>query len=175
VPAPCRAPGPRGGDPPDVKMWPIGGTFKRMTPLTALSLVRRGLLALLALGSLGILTELVLLEHYDERVQWVPLVLLVLTLATIVWHWVEGGRTSLRALQVLMLLLVVAGLVGMALHLKENVAAEEELNPGTGGLDFWWAVIRGDLPTLAPGTLVQFGLLGLLYAYRHPALGGGEE
>lgn len=160
---------------PDVKMRPAGGTFKRMTPHTALSLVRRGLLALLALGSLGLLTELVLLEHYEERAQWIPMVLLVLTLATIIWHWVEGRRTSLRALQVLMMLLIIAGTVGMFLHLRGNIAAEEELNPGTSGLSFWWEVVRGDLPTLAPGTLVQFGLLGLLYAYRHPALGGGED
>lgn len=156
-------------------MWPVGGTFKHMTPLSALSLVRRGLLALLALGSLGLLTELVLLEHYEERAQWIPMVLLVLTLLVIVWHWVERRRTSLRALQVVMMLLIVAGVVGMFLHLRENIAAEEELNPGTSGLPFWWEVIRGDLPTLAPGTLVQFGLLGLLYAYRHPALGNGED
>lgn len=146
-----------------------------MTSLSAVSILRRGLLALLAIGSLGVLTELVLLEHYEERAQWIPLVLLVLTLVTIVWHWVEGRRPSLRALQVLMMLLVIAGLVGMVLHLRENIAAEEELNPGTGGLPFWWEVIRGDLPSLAPGTLVQFGLLGLLYAYKHPALGKGPE
>lgn len=142
-----------------------------MTTLNAISILRRGLLALLALGSLGLLSELVLLEHYEERAQWIPMILLTLTLVTIVWHWVEERRPSLRALQVLMLLLVVAGLIGMFLHLKENIAAEEELNPGTGGLPFWVEVIRGELPTLAPGTLIQFGLLGLLYAYKHPALG----
>lgn len=171
----------------------LGGTFKHAGPAnaapapphppdrdsvtspSAVSLLRRGILALLALGSVGVLSELVLLEHYEETVQWVPLILLVLTLATIVWHWVEGRRPSLRALQVLMMLLIVAGLVGTVLHLRENIAAEEELNPGTGGLDFWWEVVRGDMPLLAPGTLIQFGLLGLLYAYKHPALGQGSE
>jgi hypothetical protein len=141
-----------------------------VTPLSALSIIRRGLLALLALGSIGVLSELVLLEHYEERAQWIPITLLVLTLATIVWHWVEGRRPSLRALQVVMMLLIIAGMVGTVLHLRANIAAEEELNPGTGGLPFWLEVIRGDLPLLAPGTLIQFGLLGLLYAYKHPAL-----
>ena len=143
-----------------------------MTSQDAIPILRRGILALLALGAMGVITELVLLEHYEEPVQFVPLALLALTLATILWHWIDGGRRSLRAFQVVMLLMVVAGTVGIGLHLRENVATELDLNPGSSGLAFWFEVVRGDLPTLAPGTLVQFGLLGLLYAYRHPALNG---
>jgi hypothetical protein len=36
-------------------------------------------------------------------------------------------------------------------------------------------VVKGEAPTLAPGTLIQFGLLALLYAYRHPSLKRPEE
>lgn len=143
-----------------------------MTSQDAIPILRRGILALLALGAMGVITELILLEHYEEPVQFVPLALLALTLATILWHWIDGGRRSLRTLQVVMLLMVVAGTIGIGLHLRENVATELDLNPGSSGLAFWLEVVRGDLPTLAPGTLVQFGLLGLLYAYRHPALNG---
>ena len=143
-----------------------------MTSQDAIPILRRGILALLALGAMGVITELILLEHYEEPVQFVPLALLALTLATILWHWIDGGRRSLRAFQVVMLLMVVAGTIGIGLHLRENVATELDLNPGSSGLAFWLEVVRGDLPTLAPGTLVQFGLLGLLYAYRHPALNG---
>lgn len=141
-----------------------------MTTLDALSLIRRGILALLAFGCVGVISELVLLEHYEELRQLIPLTLLSLTLATILWHWIVGGRRSLRALQVVMILLIIAGVVGIFLHLGSNYDFERELEPDLGGLPFWLGVIRGDLPTLAPGTLVQFGLLGLLYAYRHPAL-----
>lgn len=143
-----------------------------MTSQDAIPILRRGILALLALGSVGVITELILLEHYEEPVQFVPLALLALTLATIVWHWIDGGRRSLRTFQVIMLLMVVAGTVGIVLHVRENVATELDINPGSSGLAFWIEVVRGDLPTLAPGTLIQFGLLGLLYAYRHPALNG---
>lgn len=141
-----------------------------MTSGESISILRRGLLALLAFGCVGVLIELVLLEHYDEAAQWIPLGLLTITLLAIIWHWIEGRRTSLRALQVVMFLLVIAGSVGIILHLRGNIEFEEELNPGTGGLGFWMEVLRGATPTLAPGTLVQFGLFGLLYAYRHPAL-----
>jgi len=30
-------------------------------------------------------------------------------------------------------------------------------------------------PALSPGLLVQLGLLGLVYTYRHPALGAAER
>lgn len=141
-----------------------------MTTADALSLLRRGILALLVFGCVGLLGELVLLEHYEELPQIIPLALLTLTLVTVIWHWVDGRKPSLRALQVLMMLLIVAGTVGVALHLNGNYEFERELEPDLTGMPFWIEVIRGATPTLAPGTLIQFGLLGLLYAYRHPAL-----
>lgn len=140
-----------------------------MTSVDALSLIRRGILAVLAFGCVGLIGELVLLEHYAEINQLPPLILLSLTLVTILWHWLGKGGMSLRALQVVSLLLVVAGLIGMYLHLGSNIEFERELEPDLVGMPFWINVLRGATPTLAPGTLVQFGLLGLLYAYRHPA------
>jgi len=136
----------------------------------AVSLIRRGILVLLAFGSAGLVSELVLLEHYEEINQFAPLVLLTLTLITILWHWMDGGRRSLRTLQVVMLLMMVSGLVGMYFHVTGNIEATKEFEPDLAGLPFWVDVIRGAAPTLAPGTMLQFGLLGLLYAYRHPAL-----
>lgn len=141
-----------------------------MTTADALSLLRRGILALLVFGCVGLLGELVLLEHYEELPQIAPLALLTLTLVTVIWHWVDGRKPSLRALQVLMMLLIVAGIVGVFLHLNGNYEFERELEPDLTGMPFWIEVFRGATPTLAPGTLIQFGLLGLLYAYRHPAL-----
>lgn len=141
-----------------------------MTSHDSLSLIRRGILALLAFGCVGLVGELILLEHYEELSQRIPLVLLTLTLLTILWHWVAGGRRSLRVLQVVMLALIIAGAIGVYLHFGSNYEFERELEPDLAGFPFWIEVIRGATPTLAPGTLIQFGLLGLLYAYRHPSL-----
>lgn len=146
-----------------------------MTTAEALSLLRRGILALLVFGCVGLLGELLLLEHYEELPQIAPLVLLGLTLVTVLWHWMDGRKPSLRALQVLMMLLIIAGIVGVALHTNGNYEFERELEPDLTGMPFWIEVIRGATPTLAPGTLIQFGLLGLLYAYRHPALSTSSE
>jgi len=146
---------------------PPGGV---VTTGEAVSLIRRGLLALLAFGCVGLIGELVILEHYGELNQFPPLVLLSLTLLAILWHWIDGGRRSLRALQVVTLFLIISGAVGMYFHLTGNIEATKEFEPDLAGLPFWVDVIRGAAPSLAPGTMIQFGLLGLLYAYRHPAL-----
>ncbi len=135
-----------------------------------LSLLRRGLLALILFGATGLVAELVLLEHYEDAPQLIPFGLLSVTLLVAAWHWRDGTRRSLRAFQSVMLLLVIAGPVGVVLHVKGNFEAEREFNPSLLGLDLWLEVIRGEAPMLSPGTLVQLGLLGLLYAFRHPTL-----
>lgn len=141
-----------------------------MTQNDAIDLLRRGLLVVLVIGAVGLVGELVLLEHYEDTLQLVPFGLLLLTLLVTAWHWLDGRKRSLRAFQSVMLLLVIAGPVGMFLHLKGNYEMEREFDPSLLGLDLWTSVFRGEAPALAPGTLVQFGLLGLLYAYKHPAL-----
>jgi hypothetical protein len=38
------------------------------------------------------------------------------------------------------------------------------------GMDLFSKVMTGAAPALAPGAMVQLGLLGLIYTFRHPAL-----
>ncbi|MEK0431500.1 MAG: hypothetical protein RL139_1304 [Gemmatimonadota bacterium] len=141
-----------------------------MTRADALPVLRRGILALLLLGTAGLIPELVLLEHYDDPFQFIPFALLGGTVLVTLWHWWDGGRRSLRVFQAMMVLLLLAAPAGIYFHLTGNYTTEHDFDPSLLGLDLWLAVIHGDAPTLAPGTLAQFGLLGLLYAYRHPAL-----
>lgn len=139
-------------------------------PSDSTSLLRRGLLVLLLIGAVGLVGELVLLEHYEDQAQLIPFGLLVVTMVVTGWHWWAYDRRTLRVFQAVMLLLIIAGPVGIYLHISGNYEMEREFDPSLLGLDLWLEVIRGEAPSLAPGTLVQFGLLGLLYAYRHPLL-----
>ena len=62
--------------------------------------LRRILLAVLFVGLLGTGTELVLLDHFEDRLQLIPLVLLGLGLVVLIWHVIHQGRASVRVLQV---------------------------------------------------------------------------
>lgn len=128
------------------------------------------MLAILLLGFAGTLAELVLLEHYEDFKQYIPLVLLTLSVLSTLSVWGGTRAGALKLFRALMALNVVSGLVGVVLHILGNYEFERELNPGAGGLDLWLEVFRGATPALAPGTMLQFGLLGLLVVWQHPAL-----
>lgn len=131
---------------------------------------RRLVLALIAIGALGLLVELLLLEHFEDPWQWAPVVSLVLTIVAAAALVVRPGRATLRAFQVVMGACVLFGAIGVVLHLKGNVEFELEGKPDLRGWPLYWEALRGAVPALSPGALAQLGLLGLLYAYRHPAI-----
>jgi len=128
------------------------------------------LLAILTIGVIGTLTELGLLEHYEEPWQLVPVTLLSLSIAGIAWCWARPSPRALRTLQVLMTLFVVAGLIGVYRHYSGNVEFELEMYPSRAGFELFWEAIKGATPVLAPASLSWLGLLGLAYTFHHPVL-----
>ena len=139
---------------------------------TTIRVLRGLLLAIFVFGVVGTGVELVLLDHFEDFWQWTPLALMVASLAVLGWHLAAGGRPSTRAFQVVMLLFVVGGLVGVVLHYQGNAEFELEMYPSLAGFDLFKESIQGATPALAPGTMVQLGLIGLAYTFRHPALAG---
>lgn len=134
--------------------------------------LRRPLLALLAFGLLGTITELLLLGHYDGALQWIPLGLIVLALATILLHLRSGSAASITALRVVMTTLVLAGALGVLLHYRGNLEFQRDMDPTASSWALFKKVVRAKAPpALAPGAMVQLGLLGWIYTWRHPALG----
>lgn len=142
---------------------------------SALRNVRRILLAALWLGTSGTLVELVLLEHYEEWRQLIPLGLLAAGILLLVWNAVDRRAAPLRALQGLMLLFALAGTAGVLLHYQGNAAFELEMYPDRSGFELFRESMTGATPALAPGTLVQLALVGLAYTYRHPRLAGARD
>lgn len=138
----------------------------------AASLIRRLLLVLVAIGSLGLGAELVLLEHYEEWQQWLPLAGLALGLASLAALVARPGPLTVRAFQVVMGAFVVLGGVGIWLHYAGNMEFELEMAPDLRGTALIWSALRGATPALAPGALAQIGLLGLIATVRHPARRG---
>jgi hypothetical protein len=135
-----------------------------------LAAVRRILLFVLLVGIAGTTIELLLLKHDEEPVQLIPLVLLAVACASVIWQAVRPGRGSLSALQIVMLLFILAGGLGVYFHFEANVAFQREVDPSIAGMAlFWKAMAAKTPPALAPGSMVQLGLIGLAYTYRHPS------
>jgi hypothetical protein len=132
--------------------------------------IRRILLALMLLGIGGLTVELLLLEHIESATQLIPFAVLGAGVVASVVVGVRPTRRSVRFFQVVMLLFIAAGLLGVYLHLRGNVLFELEQDPSAGGLDLIWRSLRGGIPMLAPAAMAQLGLLGLVFAFRHPAL-----
>lgn len=132
--------------------------------------IRRMLAAIFVLGSVGTAAELVLLEHTDGLWQKVPLGLIAVGCIALGVHALRRGAASMRVFQAAMILFVVSGGVGIGLHYRCNVEFERELHPGGTGFDLFWEAAKGATPALAPGAMIQLGLLGLAHTYGHPAL-----
>ncbi len=124
---------------------------------------------MLALAVAGTVAELVLLEHYEDWQQWIPLVVLGGAGLVLAWHTHRESVASRRALRLVMAGLVLAGLAGVVLHVRGNLEFEREISPDASGFTLWFEVLRGATPALAPGALVPFGLLGLLYSRSRPS------
>ena len=150
-------------------------TWRRATPDQAL---RMALLFIILIGMIGSGTELILLNHIEERLQWLPLVLIAAGVSASMWHAFRASAMSVRALQAIYFAFVLAGVAGMYFHYQGAIEFKLESKPSLKGWElFRQAIFSKAPPLLAPGAMIQLGLLGLIYTYRHPAITktGGEN
>ncbi|HKS06727.1 MAG TPA: hypothetical protein VJR92_10475 [Gemmatimonadaceae bacterium] len=132
--------------------------------------LRSLLLFALVLGLLGTEAELLLLGHFEDAWQLVPIVLIGIAITSLVVYGVSRTRRAVRAVQVTMLLFVVAGVLGTWLHYQSNAQFELEIAPEMLFWPLFKAAMAGSMPVLAPGAMIQLGLIGLSWSFRHPAL-----
>ena len=140
-----------------------------------IELLRRWILGVMVLGLLGTITELVLLEHYEQPLQFVPLVLIAAAVAVLAWEFKRHDAASRRALQVVMGLFVLAGFVGFVAHFHGSAEFQLDLNPQMSTWELVEKVLHAKAPPLlAPGMMLQLGLLGLAYVFSDPRYRKGE-
>lgn len=133
--------------------------------------VRTLLLAVVSVGALGTLTDLLLLAHYEDAFQLIPTVLLVVCLLAIAGHAGRPSATTVRVLQGTMMLLLAAGTAGVAFHFNGAAEFQLEIDPSLSRSALFAKVIRvHSPPLLAPASLVQLALVGLIHTYQHPRL-----
>ena len=128
--------------------------------------IRRVILGVLLLGMTGVLVELLLQGHYEDFAQWIPLVIVGAGLTAIILQLAYPRDWTAKLVGLLMALLIVTGLAGVYLHYRGSSEFQLEMDPTVGGTRLLWQVLRSKSPpTLAPGTLVSMGILGIGYAF----------
>jgi hypothetical protein len=143
------------------------------------TLLRAGVLALVAIGIVGTTVELVFLRHWStatESIVWPVMLALGAAFGVLV---LRPSRGVVRAVRVVAVLAAAFALIGVGFHVVENLdagpldrlyAARWDSMPA---IEQWFDAITGAVgpaPTLAPGVLAEMGLGLLLATFRHPAL-----
>lgn len=136
---------------------------------------RTWLLVILSLGLAGTLCELLLLGHYEDRWQLAPLVLNSVLLVCIGWYLVSDAPHPVTGIKWLSVLSCVSAAAGIYFHLVANIEWELETTPEMQGVALFREVITGALPLLAPGAMLQLGLIGILWSWKHPRIVGPHQ
>jgi len=135
--------------------------------MDTLGRLRRLLAAILLIGMSGTLVELLLLRHVEDTVQLVPIVLLGCGLIAVAWHARTRSAVSAKTVRILMVLFVAAGFAGVYYHFAANVEFQKETDPSLAGRALVWKALEATVPpALAPGVMLQLGLIGVAYTYK---------
>ena len=128
--------------------------------------LRDWVLAILVLGLAGTVIELILLGHYEQPLQLVPVVLILASAPALAWHVMRRDSASLYALMTIMALFVRAGFVGFLAHFYGSAEFQLDLDRSMSTWNLLLKVMRAKAPPLlAPGMMMQLGLLGLAYVF----------
>lgn len=127
--------------------------------------VRFLLMITFILMGLGSISELYLLEHFEDTWQVAPILLIGVSLLFLLFIQGQVPHVFILLFKGLMFACMVSGLLGVWFHLKANMDFEAELHPTSSGGAYLWESLSGALPTLAPGSMIVFGLIGLLYSF----------
>jgi hypothetical protein len=148
-------------------------------PDAAVPLLRRGLLGLGWLTTLGIAIELATERHWTQPIMIVAWA--ALAAAAVGLLLLRGGTSAgrVRLARLLAVLVIASAALGVGEHVYANFDAgplDQHYTESWDGLPIatrlWLAVSKtvGPSPPLAPGALAQIGVCILLVSLRHPAL-----
>ncbi|MEO8632924.1 MAG: hypothetical protein ABI466_06165 [Chloroflexota bacterium] len=143
------------------------------------SVLRRSLVGLVLIAVAGLAAELLVERHWGTPIRLVPWFALA-ALAYAALLLVRRPTTAaVRRARVLAGAVLIAAVVGVALHVNENYVAGpldqryEQLWSGMSEVERWWAAFSkavGPAPTFAPASLALVALVLIVATQRHPAL-----
>jgi hypothetical protein len=128
--------------------------------------MKKLLLAAFLLSLIGTGAELLLLEHTEGIWQLIPLIFIGVGLIGFIWHRITQSTLSTQFFRSMMVLFMISGVLGLALHFNGNMEFELEMYPSMKGTELIWETLKGATPVLAPGTMIASGLIGWAYTLR---------
>lgn len=138
-------------------------TMPDQTQLLTLVKARRLSSLILLFMAVGTLTELFLLEHFEDQWQLVPIILIGASLLLFVFLQFRSSKKFIAIFNGFMVSCALSGCLGTWFHFKANMEFESELHPKSTLWSLLTESLTGALPALAPGSMIVFALLGYLY------------
>ena len=126
--------------------------------------IRQVIIVALLFMLIGTGLELYLLDHYEDTLQLIPLVLLGLALLQTIILFFQPRPILLRLFRGTLLLSALSGVYGAYLHLQANYEFEQEMRPSAENWDLLVESLSGALPALAPASMIVLALLGYSYS-----------
>ena len=125
--------------------------------------VKRVILLAFVFMMVGIVSELYLLEHYEDTLQLIPILCIGVALITMIILHVKRTNFVSKFFQFILIAIAMSGIYGVFLHLNANYEFEQEMKPTASGWDLFTESLSGALPTLAPLSMIILALLGYSY------------
>lgn len=125
--------------------------------------VKKLIIVAILFMAIGTGLELYLLDHYEDTLQLIPMVCILLALITfslLIWRNSNKAETAFK---VAFAVNALSGLAGTFLHLKANYEFESEMKPTADSWVVFVESLSGALPALAPGSMILFALIGYIY------------
>ncbi|MDQ5846117.1 MAG: hypothetical protein M3539_12580 [Acidobacteriota bacterium] len=137
-----------------------------MSAIEVLRRLRRFLLVLTVLLFGGALTELWLVDHTEDPIQWLAFGFAILGALAALLVLFRESRATLLTLRVCMVAVVLGSLFGVYEHVTGNIAFQREIRPDSSTAKLLSSGLAGGNPLLAPGVLAVAAILGLSATYR---------
>lgn len=143
------------------------------------SVLRRSLIGLVVIAILGLAAELLVERHWGTPIRLVPWFALVALAYAALLLMRRPTAAAVRRARVLAGAVMIAAVIGIALHINENYVAGpldqryELLWEGMSEAERWWSAFSkavGPAPTFAPAALALVALVLIVATQRHPAL-----
>lgn len=135
------------------------------------SVVQGILLFVLLFSITGSIAELLLIDHYEDRLQLIPLITYGVALLSLIAAALLKSRAAVRFSQVIMIAMALTGLLGIVLHFRANAEFQRDIDPDLTTSQLIFKALRATAPpALAPGIMVTLALVGWAYLYDSPAV-----